>query len=61
MNKNLCSSCKFAKWDNSSMNNASCEQIPVGKIIDENNYVTECSAYFCNNVIKCFINFVRGK
>ena len=59
--KNLCNSCKFAKWDASSVENAFCEQNPVYKVIDEANYVTECSSYSCNNVIKCFINFVRGE
>ena len=57
--KNLCNSCKFAKWNTSSVENASCEQVPAYKVTELGNYVTECSSYQTNNVIRCFINFIK--
>lgn len=58
--KNLCSSCKWAKWDLDSVANAYCDQLPVYKGIDNaSGYVIECSSYKSNNIISCIINFVK--
>jgi len=54
--RNLCDTCKFAKWDLSSVSNAYCEQNLIYKVVDEGNYVTECSCYKPKNI---FIKLLR--
>jgi len=59
MKNNLCNDCIFAKWDMDSVANAYCEQNPITKVVSEGNYVIECSCYRTNNVIKCFVNWIK--
>jgi hypothetical protein len=58
--KNLCDTCKFAKWNLDSVDNAYCDQDCIYKVLGEGNYVKECSSYKSNNVIMCVINFIKN-
>lgn len=59
--KNLCKTCKWAKWDLCSVERPHCTKDPEYIIFAEGNYVDECPCYQANNVITCIINFVKGK
>lgn len=59
--RNLCDTCKFAKWIFNSVNNAECSQNPITKVITKGNYVQECSCYKNRNIIMNVINFIKRK
>ena len=59
MKSNLCNDCKFAKWDLDSVANATCNQNPICKVIEEGYYVTECTSYRTKNIIRCIVNFIK--
>ena len=56
--ENLCNSCRLAKWDLNSAENAYCEEIPSFKVIGEDNYVNSCTNYK-PHLIKVIVNLFK--